>query len=69
MLCGDILEPLFSLEAYSLINNIEQWYIIDIYYIYSNIIIELDVILNCEFESTKWFPVLLIVITELSKVL
>ena len=53
MLYGDILELLSSLEAYSLINNIEQWRVIDIYYVYSNIVVKLDIVLNREFKSTR----------------
>jgi hypothetical protein len=68
MFCRNVLELFSSLEACSLINNIEQQYVVNIYYIYNNIIVKLDVILNREFEPTRRFSVLLVVLIELSKV-
>jgi hypothetical protein len=68
MFCRNVLKLLSSLETCNLINNIEQQYIINIYHVYSNIIIELNVILNCEFEPIRRFSVLLVILTELGKI-
>jgi hypothetical protein len=52
MFCRDVLELFSSLETRSLINDIKQQYVVNIYYVYSNTVVELDIILNHEFEPT-----------------
>jgi hypothetical protein len=69
MFCRDILKLFSSLKAYSLINDIKQRYIINIYHVYNNIIIKLDIILNREFKPTRRFFVFLVILIELNKIL
>jgi hypothetical protein len=69
MFCRDILELFSSLETHSLINNIKQQHVINIYYVYGNVVVELDIILNREFESIRRFSVFLAILTELGEVL
>jgi hypothetical protein len=68
MFYRNILELFSSLETRSLINNIEQQHVINIYYIYNNIIIKLDIILNRKFKPTRRFSILLVIFTELGKI-
>jgi hypothetical protein len=69
MFCRDVLELFSSLEAYSLINNIKQQHVINIYHVYNNTIIKLDIVLNRKFEPTRRFSVFLVVLTEFGKIL
>jgi hypothetical protein len=68
MFCRNVLELFSSLETCNLINDIEQQYVVNIYHVYSNIIIKLDIVLNREFEPIRRFSMLLVVFTELDEI-
>jgi hypothetical protein len=68
MLGRNILELSACLKACSLVDNIKQGYPVNIYNIYYNIVVKLDIFLNYELKSAGRFSVLLVVLAVLSEI-
>ncbi len=53
MLSRYVLEPFSSLKARSLVDDIEEGHIVDIYYVNYNIVVEFDVVLQGKLKSAR----------------
>ncbi len=62
MLSRYTLELFSSLKAYSLIDDIEQRHVVNVYYVDCNIVVKFDVVLQSKLESAGGFAVLLAVL-------
>ena len=68
MLGRDFLELSACLEACSLVDNMKKGCPVNIYNVYYNIVVKLDIFLSYKLESTRRFSVLLVVLVVLSEI-